>query len=116
MVAAVHAAGESSPGFLPLDTYAVVLSVPDEAALLRLHAREELHVLIREPDPPFNGQALAIGFVPGPRERFRFLSQLPLYARVVQPIGQRCAVGNEDGGSNPPLGSMRGKSKVDAPE
>ena len=116
IVAAVHAAGESSPGFLPLDTFAVVLSVPDEAALMRWHERPEPHVLIREPDAPWDNQAMAIGFVPGPRARFRFLSQLPLYARVVQSIGQRRVVGDEDAGSNPALGSTcAASSKAERP-
>lgn len=72
-----HAAGESarlSPT-LPDDTHAVVLQVEDEAALLRAHEALEsigaLHVVVREPDPPFCGAATAIGVCPQPRENLR---------------------------------------------
>jgi hypothetical protein len=79
----VHAAGESSPGGLPSGTYAVVLAVPDESALKAVAARLKLaavgHVLVVEPDAPFNGALMAIGLVPGPREVIRrLLSSLPL--------------------------------------
>ena len=66
----IHPAGESSPGgiFLPEDTRAVALVVPDENELLRLHALLEdagiKHRLIREPDAPYFGQAVAIGVSP----------------------------------------------------
>lgn len=67
-----HAAGESSPGNLPKDTFAVVLAVENEAILLELHEKLVFynidHVLIREPDPPFNGGATAIGVKPDLRE------------------------------------------------
>jgi peptidyl-tRNA hydrolase PTH2 len=78
-----HAAGESSTGSLPPNTFAVVLQVPDEAALLAVHARLVAAAipchLIREPDAPWNGQAMALGVAPLPRARVRpLLSNLPL--------------------------------------
>ncbi len=49
-------------------THAVVLAVPDEAALLDVAARLERRglpfVLVREPDPPWHGAAMAIGLAP----------------------------------------------------
>lgn len=64
----VHAAGESSPGNLPKDTRAVVLAAPTEKALLRAHQRLSKrsipHILIREPDAPFNNAATALGVFP----------------------------------------------------
>lgn len=79
----VHAAGESSPGNLPEDTHAIVLSVPDEEALAALAKRLEkfgvTHVTIREPDAPYSGAMMAIGVVPARREELkRYLSSLPL--------------------------------------
>jgi len=79
----VHAAGESSPGNLPSDTYAVVLAVPDEAALAALKERLErakiAHVAIREPDAPWNDALMALGLVPGRKEVLKkHLSMLPL--------------------------------------
>jgi len=80
----VHAAGESCEGLhLPSDTHAVVLGVPDERELLVLEKRlieaQIPHRAIREPDPPWNGQLMAIGLVPGPREKFKkYLSRYPL--------------------------------------
>ncbi len=79
----VHAAGESSPGNIPPDTHAVVLSVPDESELLlyaQLLARHEIqHVLIREPDPPYSGQAMALGCYVEDRTRLKkLLARLPL--------------------------------------
>lgn len=68
----VHAAGESSPGGLPEGTNAVVLGVPDEAALEAVSKRLTLagtkHVRIVENDPPYTGQLMAIGCVPGRKE------------------------------------------------
>jgi peptidyl-tRNA hydrolase len=76
-----HAAGE---GWLaPVGTHAVVLSVPNEAELLRvaerLQRRDVDFHLVREPWPPFNGAAMAIGLPPGPRQRA--LAGLDLFAR-----------------------------------
>lgn len=79
----VHAAGESSPGDLPHDTYAVVLAVPDEAALAREAAQLEkagvAFVPIAEPDAPWNGALMALGLRPARKEVLRkHLSCLPL--------------------------------------
>jgi hypothetical protein len=79
----VHAAGESSPGNLSEGTYAIVLQVPDEAALIQLLLRlqrQGVHVTpIHEPDPPYLGQLMAIGVRPAKRSEIaRFLSDLPL--------------------------------------
>jgi hypothetical protein len=75
----IHAAGESSPGghLLPSDTRAIALSVPDEAALLRLEvdliAAGVSFRAIREPDAPYNGALMAIGLTPVPRLQVRHL-------------------------------------------
>jgi hypothetical protein len=69
---------------VPRGTHAVVLAVPDERALLAVAARLERrgipHVLIREPDAPWHGAAMAIGLAPVPdrREVRRVLGGLPL--------------------------------------
>ena len=78
-----HAAGESSSGALPNGTRAVVLAARDEAHLHELHhtllGAGIPHKLICEPDPPWNGQAMAIGITPCPRDAVRkLLSSLPL--------------------------------------
>jgi len=83
----VHAAGESSPGNLDSGTYAVVLSVPNEAALLEVE-RELLiagvaHRTIREPDAPYFGAAMTIGVSPMAKSslsKIKFLKKLPLFA------------------------------------
>jgi len=65
-------------------THAVVLSVPDEATLVALSECLALHqidhVLIREPDEPWQGAAMAIGLSPviDRRKVRRVLGQLPL--------------------------------------
>lgn len=80
----IHAAGESCEGPLPSGTYAVALSVPDEASLRELARRlwdaEVPHKVIMEPDTPYDGQAMAIGLFPTTdRDRVRRLtSSLPL--------------------------------------
>jgi hypothetical protein len=79
----VHAAGESSPGDLEENTYAIVLAVPDEAALAREAARLEragvAFVPIAEPDAPFHGALMALGLRPARKEVLRkHLSCLPL--------------------------------------
>jgi hypothetical protein len=75
----IHAAGESSPGgkFLPPDTRAIALAVPDEQALLRLeddlkNAGIKFRA-IREPDAPWNGALMAIGITPVVRDSVRHL-------------------------------------------
>jgi peptidyl-tRNA hydrolase len=83
----VHAAGESSPGNLNEGTNAVVLAVDNEQQLLQLARRLALtgvaHVVIHEPDPPWLGQATAIGLVPvADRAPLRpLLSNLPLFGK-----------------------------------
>ncbi len=95
---AVHAAGESSPGNLPHSTNAVVLAVPDETTLREYHARLEragvAHVLVCEPDAPWNGQATAIGLAPvADRRPLRaVLSSLPLLGKE-RPCADCRAVG-----------------------
>lgn len=69
----IHAAGESSPGNLPATTHAVALHAESEQDLLDLEARllqdGVAHVAIREPDPPYNNQLMAIGIVPQVRSK-----------------------------------------------
>lgn len=79
-----HAAGESSPGNLQEGTFAVVLEVPDESALLllseKLNEKQIPHKLVREPDEPYNNQAMSIGIVPCQRELVRdVVRHLKLY-------------------------------------
>lgn len=79
----VHAAGESAPGDLPPTTYAVVLAVPTESELARvadlLERKDIAFVAIREPDPPWSGQLMALGCRPGEKGVVgRWLSHLPL--------------------------------------
>lgn len=75
----VHAAGESGPA--STGTSAVVLTVADEESLLSLHRsmRSIPHTLIKEVDPPYHGQAMAIGALVSDRSEIRKLtSSLPL--------------------------------------
>lgn len=80
----IHAAGESSPGNLPSQTYAVALTCPDEDALRSL-ARALLvsgvgHRTIHEPDAPWDGALMAIGLEPGPKKEVgRHVARLPLW-------------------------------------
>lgn len=79
----IHASGESSPGNLASNTYAVCLSARDEQHLLELEQKlighEIPHVAIREPDAPWNGALMSIGIVPCDRKfPKRVTSQLPL--------------------------------------
>lgn len=83
-----HAAGESGSLLgapVPEGTYAYALSVPSEGALLdvsrRLTAAGIAHVVIREPDAPYLGQATAIGIVPTRRKKAvdKITSSLPRY-------------------------------------
>lgn len=62
-------------------TYAVALAARSEAALLRLHDKLKYHgiqhALVREPDPPYNGAAMALGIPPQARGALRpFLKDL----------------------------------------
>ena len=80
----VHAAGESPLGPVDPGTHAVVLVVPDEAALLaigrQLAARGINHKIIVEAGGAWDGQATTIGLAPvidrGPVKRV--LGRLPL--------------------------------------
>lgn len=79
----IHAAGESVVAPVPPHTFAVALKARDEAQLVEIHARLVADgvscVLVREPDSPWNGAAMAIGVSPCGRSRVRkHLSQLPL--------------------------------------
>ena len=83
----VHAAGESSPGTLDAGTFAVVLAVPDEAALIRearrLGAAGVVYKAIREPDGPWNNALMALGLSPAPRSHLRrHLANLPLLRQL----------------------------------
>ena len=78
-----HAAGESSPGNLPADTYAIVLTCRDELHLAlvadELEARGVALVRVHEPDPPYRGALMALGLRPARKEALRrHLSCLPL--------------------------------------
>lgn len=77
-----HAAGESSPGNLPVGTHAVILGLTasELAALLaRLqHAQVPCQAIV-ENDQPYQDQLLAIGLKPAPRAAVAaYVSQLPL--------------------------------------
>lgn len=79
----IHAAGESSPGNLPDNTYAVALTVKDEAELYSLaddllRAGLPRHLCV-ECDAPYTGQAMALGIPPMDRKRLKpLLSKYPL--------------------------------------
>jgi peptidyl-tRNA hydrolase len=77
-----HAAGESSPGNLPAGTFAVVLGV-DKNDIESVEAKLQLaglpHRAIRESDPPYSGELLAIGICPAHKSEIKkFVSSLPL--------------------------------------
>lgn len=80
----IHAAGESCEGPLPSGTYAVALAVRDESHLAeigrRLWEAGIPHTAVREPDPPYDGQLMAVGIWPtADRKRIRRVtSDLPL--------------------------------------
>jgi len=77
-----HAAGESVEEPVPSGTSAVVLAVADEEGLRRLS--EALgaipHKVVRESDPPYTGQLMAIGVEPVADRKHvrRWLSSIPL--------------------------------------
>lgn len=78
-----HAAGESSPGHLPPGTYAIVLALPNERALVkeadRLRRLGIAYHAVFEADPPYEGQLMALGLAPARRSALhRHLSSLPL--------------------------------------
>lgn len=78
----IHAAGESSPGDLPEGTIAIALSSSYESLLeleQKLLKNNIPHKSIREPDPPFYGEIMAIGVFPDSGEKLRkYFSQFPL--------------------------------------
>jgi hypothetical protein len=82
----VHAAGESALlGILPRGTHAIVLAARDEAHFCDLEVKAKAlgfvdsFVGFREPDAPYLGALMAIGFKPAPRGTYKkLLSQLPL--------------------------------------
>lgn len=86
----LHAAGESfnnTPRNRGSPIYAVALAAENEAALLQLEERLQMagvaHVAIREPDSPYNGALMAIGFQPAERK------QLQKYVRNFSLIGEK---------------------------
>ena len=79
----IHAAGASVREPVPPETRAVALCVRDQPELLalaeRLGSAGIAFTLIREPDPPYLGAAMALGVSPQPRAALRrHLSSLPL--------------------------------------
>lgn len=79
----IHAAGHSSPGNLPVDTFAIALTCEDELELRTLSKRLQdagiTHRRICEPDAPFNGQLMALGLPPAYKSFYRrYVSNLPL--------------------------------------
>lgn len=81
----VHAAGESfrDPPIRGSPIYAVALAARDEVDLLRLEQKliraDIAHHAVREPDPPFNGELMAIGIRPIYRDRVKkIISKYPL--------------------------------------
>jgi peptidyl-tRNA hydrolase len=79
----LHAGGESIEHRLPSGTYAVVLTVPSERALV--HLADDLRragiefTAIFEPDAPYDGALMALGLAPRRKEVLRrVLSNLPL--------------------------------------
>lgn len=74
------------PGDLGPGTFAVVLGVPDEAALIRearrLGAAGVPFVSIREPDQPHDNALMALGLRPALRSQLRrHVANLPLFRR-----------------------------------
>jgi len=70
-------------GPLPTNTHAVALSASSEEELLKLELRAQQrgipHRSIHEPDAPFFGALMAIGFLPGPKSTFKsLLGRYPL--------------------------------------
>jgi Peptidyl-tRNA hydrolase PTH2 len=99
----IHATGQSLIEQHSRSTYAVALQVPDEAELRALSARlaagKIAHTLIIEEDPPYAGQAMAIGILPTDRKRLKpFLST---YALVAQSGRAPRVMTSEAPGSNP---------------
>lgn len=84
MAMCVHAAGESSPGNLSSGTFAIALAARDEAHLKEIATRLETnkvpHVLIYEPDQPWNNSLMSVGVAPALKNDLRrYLSDIPKY-------------------------------------
>lgn len=82
----IHAAGYSATAPLPEGTYAIALHARDEPELralaARLAAAGVAHKLIVEDDPPYAGQATAIGITPCNRSPLKpYLAHLALVAQ-----------------------------------
>ena len=100
----IHAAGQSISEPVSEGTYAIALHVKCEADLRALSERLTTaaieHALIVESDPPFAGQAMAIGVKPTDRKQLKpFLSS---YALVAQPDRAAGVMTRQAGGLNPP--------------
>lgn len=89
-----HAAGESIVSELPPGTNAVVLAAKDETELILVAKKLQIsgikHAVIREIDPPYDGQITAIGIVPllDRKPLKPILSTLPLLGKKLSP-GER---------------------------
>jgi hypothetical protein len=99
----IHAAGQSVSEPLSEGSYAIALHAKDEVALRALSARLTAggieHRLIVESDPPYSGQAMAIGVRPMDRKRLKpFLST---FALVAQSGRAPRVMTSEVSGSNP---------------
>ena len=99
----IHAAGYSVSEPVPDGSYAIALHAKDEAELRalaeKLTAGGIEHKLIIESDPPYAGQAMAIGVRPMDRKRVKpFLSSFALVAQSGRAPG---VMTREVSGSNP---------------
>lgn len=79
----IHASGESSTGKLKPGTYAIALEAESSEHLGEISAKLKEagveHSRIIENQEPYDGELLAIGVRPGPREELRrYFSCLPL--------------------------------------
>ena len=104
----IHAAGQSASGLASEGSYAIALHVPNETELRRLAVRLELagieRALIKESDPPYAGQAMALGIRPMDRARLKpFLSSYPLarHAPLAQSDRASGVMTQKVGGLNP---------------
>lgn len=99
----IHATGQSLLEQHPRSTYAIALHVADEAELRALAQRLTeatiAHVLVIEEDPPYAGQAMAIGLLPTDRKRLK--PYLSSYALVAQPGRASRVMTSKVPGSNP---------------
>lgn len=98
-----HAAGESAflTWKLPSDTTAIVLGVDSEEDLIiladKLADAGIEQSLITESDPPWNGQLMAIGIVPGERSSISpLLAHLRLLKELSYPRPDSALKSNDD--------------------